>query len=146
VPAGGVTIRSRAASGIMPTGTTAGLWGASTGLGQAGTGNARLANAVVAAASQEAWPEAEPNGPEAPRQEPWWNADRRPLSVPSFVLTVRMIASETSVATTPAHDRGTVSGSCLGRFGGGRRIRRCGSFSMRLSAFRFPSFFRRSPD
>jgi hypothetical protein len=113
VPAGGVTIRSRAASGIMPTGTTAGLWGASTGLGQAGTGNARLANAVVAAASQEAWPEAEPNGPEAPRQEPWWNADRRPLSVPSFVLTVRMIASETLVATTPAHDRGTFSGSCF---------------------------------
>ena len=57
------TRRSRAASGIMRTGTTAGLGGAFPGLGQAGAGNARLANAF-AAASQEAWPGAERNGRE----------------------------------------------------------------------------------
>jgi len=35
------TLRSRAALGIMSAGTTAGAWGASTGLGQARAGNAR---------------------------------------------------------------------------------------------------------
>jgi hypothetical protein len=37
------TVRSRAASGIMLSGTTAGAGGAFPGLGQAGAGNARLA-------------------------------------------------------------------------------------------------------
>ena len=37
------TVRSRAASGIMLTGTTTGPGGAFPGLGQAGAGNARLA-------------------------------------------------------------------------------------------------------
>ncbi len=40
-PARGFALRSRAALGIMPSGTTAGAWGASTGLGQARAGNAR---------------------------------------------------------------------------------------------------------
>jgi hypothetical protein len=39
----GLATRAGAAPGIMLAGTTAGAWGASTGLGQAGAGNARLA-------------------------------------------------------------------------------------------------------
>ena len=38
------TVRSRAASGIMLSGTTAGAGGAFPGLGQVGAGNTRLAN------------------------------------------------------------------------------------------------------
>jgi hypothetical protein len=41
VPAGGLANRSRAASGIMSTGITAGARGAAAGLGQASAGNAR---------------------------------------------------------------------------------------------------------
>ena len=59
------TVRSRAASGIMLSGTTAGAGGAFPGLGQVGAGNARLANAM-ATASQEAWPGAERKGREPP--------------------------------------------------------------------------------
>ena len=40
-PARGFANRSRAVPGIMLSGTTAGVWGASTGLGQARAGNAR---------------------------------------------------------------------------------------------------------
>ena len=42
MPACGLASRARAALGIMPAGTMAGAWGASTGLGQARAGNARL--------------------------------------------------------------------------------------------------------
>ena len=41
VPAGGVMTRTRAALGIMRDATTSAPWGASTGLGQVGAGNAR---------------------------------------------------------------------------------------------------------
>ena len=84
------TLRSRAASGIMLTGTTTGPGGAFPGLGQAGAGNARVRSArspppgwggltgsSAPAASQEAWPGVAPKGPTPRRQEPRWNADRR---------------------------------------------------------------------
>ncbi len=84
------TLRSRAASGIMLTGTTTGPGGAFPGLGQAGAGNARVRSArspppgwggltgsSAPATSQEAWPGVAPKGRTPRRQEPRWNADRR---------------------------------------------------------------------
>jgi len=44
VPARGFARRARAAPGITRSGTTAGVRGAASGLGQEGAGNARLAN------------------------------------------------------------------------------------------------------
>jgi hypothetical protein len=44
VPARGLARRARAAPGITRSGTTAGVRGAASGLGQEGAGNARLAN------------------------------------------------------------------------------------------------------
>jgi hypothetical protein len=79
------TVRSRAASGIMLTGTTAGPWGASTGLGQVGAGNARLANAM-ATASQEAWPGAERKGRKPPGESRGGAPRGEPPSVPPFLV------------------------------------------------------------
>jgi len=64
VPARGLALRARAALGITRSGTTAGVRGAASGLGQEGAGNARLAN--FESASQEAWPGAEPEGDNRP--------------------------------------------------------------------------------
>jgi hypothetical protein len=84
------TVRSRAASGIMLTGTTTGPGGAFPGLGQAGAGNARVSGAgspppgwggltgsSALVTSQEAWPGVAPEGRKPRRQEPRWNAVRR---------------------------------------------------------------------
>ena len=62
VPAGGFALRSRAASGIMPAGTTTGVRGASLELGPALAGKP----AAFGAVSHEAWPEAEPWGGRLP--------------------------------------------------------------------------------
>ena len=55
VPARGLAIRARAALGIMFSGTTAGVRGAASGLGQEGAGNARLANFTVHVPGSLAW-------------------------------------------------------------------------------------------
>ena len=61
-------------SGIMPAGIRTGMRGASLELGSA---LAAMSAAFFGAASQEAWPDAEPWGRKSLWQKPWWNADRR---------------------------------------------------------------------
>ena len=115
----GVATRAGAAPGITLAGTTAGAWGAATGLGQAGADNARVEarglsppvgrsfqGSRAPATSQEAWPGVAPNGLTPCGSEPWRNADRR-----------------ARFAKRALHRA------------------RCGGWNTRLSAFRFPLFF-----
>ena len=74
------TFRSRAVPGIMRSATTSAPWGATTGLGQAGAGNARsqlrpmlppeggTSQIGAPATSQEAWPGAARHGRKPVRQ------------------------------------------------------------------------------
>ena len=70
-PARGLAIRSRAASGIIPSGTTVGAWGASTALGWEKAGNARR-NHVPASNGLELSQRAK-----APGESRKWSAGRR---------------------------------------------------------------------
>jgi hypothetical protein len=88
VPAGGVAIRSRAASGISVLALQTRLRGARwTGIGRGRVTPAQTASVPPpeegrlrqrrSAASQEAWPEVAPRDGILSRAEPRWNADRR---------------------------------------------------------------------
>ena len=127
VPAGGVMTRTRAALGIMRTGTTTGRWGASTGLGQVGAGNARSQlRSVLPSEGDRHRPALRPR-PRKPGLEPRafgrkpvaqsreWNADRR-------ARPQRRVGASRPLRGAP-------------------RTRWCGQSHLRLPAFRFLRFF-----
>ena len=127
VPAGGVMTRTQAALGIMRDATTSAPWGASTGLGQVGAGNAR-SNCVrfclrkgdryrPALRPRPRKPGLEPRafGRKSVAQSREWNADRR-------ARPQRRVGASRPLRGAP-------------------RTRWCGQSHLRLSAFRFLLFF-----
>jgi hypothetical protein len=119
VPACGVTIRTRAALGIVPAGITTGLRGARC------TGHRRGPQARKSVSCHPVDQEARPkpsDGVQSPKQEPRWGAERRarPARTRCRIHLMRPVGDALVGAPPPSRFvRGILSCRCLIRLGRG---------------------------